>query len=112
MENTTIINVNEIVRKLHPASFLNISGKMVAILGALLKQHWTNPRLVEICATSDGMVVGRTEDDYGMNEFFGRKEDLDRNLRGMCAASRTRCKVEDRITQREEEFLLALCPQF
>jgi len=63
-----------------------LSPKMFAILGALLEEDWTNPRLVGMRITSDGWVMGQREGDVGLNEFVGTWDDFERNIRGVAEA--------------------------
>lgn len=65
--------------KLHPSRFTAMSSKMAAIVGCILGEQWTNPRLVELVQTSDGFVLGRSAGDCGHNDFIGTAADLENN---------------------------------
>ena len=67
-------------------STLDISDKMLAILGYLADTPLTRPVIAELCITSDGMVLARRDGDCGANDFIGRRSDLIRNINGCCAA--------------------------
>ena len=67
--------------KLNPRRFPNMSGKMAAIVGYLLDDAYTNPAIVEMCVTSDQMVLARLDGDVGCNQFIGSYADLFRNWR-------------------------------
>ena len=76
---------DKLFEKLSPERLL-CSGKMTAVLGCICGQQWTNPRIVELCVTSDGVVLGVREGDCGANEIVGDRSDLVRNLRGVADA--------------------------
>ena len=66
------------------------SGKFTAILAFLFDEQWTDPHIVEMCITSDGIVMVGTDDDPFMNQMIGHADELDSNLRGLastCALS-------------------------
>jgi hypothetical protein len=65
---------------------LRVSTKFHAILGCMLDQAWTTPRITALCILSDGHVLGEKEGDAGFNLFLGDESDLERNLRGVCKA--------------------------
>jgi hypothetical protein len=69
--------------KLDPRRFTAMSGKMSAILACILRtDRWeTEPAIAELIVTSDGGLLARHEGDIGANDFIGRVEDLDSNLR-------------------------------
>lgn len=70
-----------VIRKVEP---IRTSGKFRAILGYLLGQRWTEPEIVALMVTSDGMLLASHEDDGGMlNDFIGPVECLLDNLRGL-----------------------------
>ena len=50
-----------------------MSPEFAAVVGYLLQIHVTEPRLVEITATSDGWLLGRNEGDMGFNESLGTR---------------------------------------
>jgi hypothetical protein len=71
-----------VVAKLHPDK-VRTSPKFGAILGALLGQSWTTPRIVELTITGDDFLLGRLEGDVGFNEILGSAQDLLNNLLGV-----------------------------
>lgn len=77
----------QVIAKPDPAR-LQTRPKFTAILGALLGQDWTTPRLVELAVTSDDCLLGRMEHDVGCNEFLGSAEDLIGNRVGIADAVR------------------------
>ncbi len=54
-----------------------------AILGCLLGEEWTKPRLIEMVITPDGHILGRCEDQISFSVFLGASEDLLRNIHGI-----------------------------
>jgi hypothetical protein len=54
-----------------------------AILGCLLGEDWTTPRLVEMQIAPDGHMVGRCEGQVGFSTFLGASEDPIRNIHGV-----------------------------
>jgi hypothetical protein len=74
-----------LIRKLDP-SRLRVSGKFHAILGCMLGQRWTTPRITALCITSDGFVLAEEAGDVGFNHLIGDEADLRRNIRGVCRA--------------------------
>jgi hypothetical protein len=74
---------NGLIENLRPER-LRVSPKFHAILGCLLGQDWTKPKLAGLTITTDGHVLGMVDGDIGFNEYLGVWGDLDRNLRGVC----------------------------
>jgi hypothetical protein len=72
-----------LAEKLDPRRFTAMSGKMAAILACILRtDRWvTQPAIAELIVTSDGGLLARHEGDIGANDFIGRVEELDSNLR-------------------------------
>jgi len=68
-----------LTKKLHPARFPDMSGKMAAIVGCILHRQYTNPRIAELVITADGCVLGRHQGDIGYNDFIGSRSDLESN---------------------------------
>jgi hypothetical protein len=62
---------------------VRVSDHFQAILGCLLREDWTTPRLVEMVITSDGHVLGRCEGDASFRAFLGAADDLLRNIHGV-----------------------------
>ena len=57
-------------------SRLHIARHVAAIVGYLLDQEFTDPKIEEMTETSDGFVLARHEGDIGMNDFMGSFSDL------------------------------------
>lgn len=68
------------VRKLRA---VEVSSHFQAILGCLLDEDWTTPRLVEMVMTPDGHLLGRCEGEASFRAFLGAAEDLVRNIHGV-----------------------------
>lgn len=62
---------------------VEISDHFRAILGCLLGEDWTTPRLVEMSITPDGHMVGRCDGEVEARAFLGAAEDLIRNIHGV-----------------------------
>ena len=62
---------------------VEVSDHFTAILGCLLGEGWTTPRLVEMVIGPDGVLLGRCEGQPGFSAFLGAGEDLLRNVRGV-----------------------------
>ncbi len=75
-----------VVAKLHPDR-MKTSAFFTAVLGALLGQDWTEPRLVELKVTSDDHLLGRTAEEAEFGKFLGSAEDLLGNLLGIADAA-------------------------
>src|SRR5947209_14199156 len=54
-----------------------------AILGSLLGEDWTTPRLVEMVITPDGHLLGRCEGESSFKTFLGASADLLKNIHGV-----------------------------
>lgn len=59
------------------------SDHFQAILGCLLGEDWTTPRLVEMVITPDGHLLGRCEGEASFKVFLGASEELVRNIHGV-----------------------------
>jgi hypothetical protein len=70
----------ECARKLRA---VQVSDHFQAILGCLLGEDWTKPRLVEMVITPDGHLLGRCDGEYSFKVFLGASEDLLRNIHGV-----------------------------
>jgi hypothetical protein len=68
-----------LVKKLHPSGFDAMSPRMAALVGCVLGHGYTEPALVELTVTSDGILLARAEGDIGMNEFIGPSSEFRRN---------------------------------
>ena len=62
---------------------VQVSEHFQAILGCLLHEDWTTPRLVEMVITPDGHMLGRCEGEPSFKAFLSASEDLIRNLHGV-----------------------------
>jgi hypothetical protein len=62
---------------------VQISDHFKAILGCLLDEDWTTPRLVEMVITPDGHVLGRCDGQPSFSAFIGAPDDLIRNIHGV-----------------------------
>jgi hypothetical protein len=66
---------------------VQVSDHFRAILGCLLGEDWTTPRLLEMVSTPDGHLLGRCEGQLGFSIFLGASEDLLKNVRGVAAVA-------------------------
>ncbi len=62
---------------------VQVSEHFQAILGCLLGEDWTTPRLLEMVITPDGHLLGRCEGQPGFSTFLGACEDLLKNVHGV-----------------------------
>jgi hypothetical protein len=62
---------------------VQVSEHFQAILGCLLSEDWTMPRLVEMIITPDGHVLGRCEGESSFKGFLGASSDLLKNIHGV-----------------------------
>jgi hypothetical protein len=62
---------------------VKVSDHFQAILGCLLAEDWTTPRLIEMVITPDGHMLGRCEGDAAFKVFLGASEDLIKNIHGV-----------------------------
>src|SRR4051812_21197318 len=62
---------------------VQVSDHFQAILGCLLGEAWTTPRLVELVITPDSHVLGRCEAEASFKAFLGASEGLVRNIHGI-----------------------------
>lgn len=72
------------VRKLLAA---RISPHVRAVLGSLLNEPWSKPRLVEVAMTADGHLLGRSEGDLDVRVLLGTKDDLIRQIHAASQAA-------------------------
>jgi len=70
----------ECARKLRS---VQVSDHFQAILGCLLGEDWTTPRLVEMAITPDGHILGRCDGESSFKAFLGASEDLIKNIHGV-----------------------------
>ena len=62
---------------------VQVSDHFQAILGCLLGEDWTTPRLVEMVITPDGHLLGCCDGEASFQAFLGASEDLLRNIHGV-----------------------------
>ena len=62
---------------------VRVSDHFQAILGCLLGEDWTTPRLIEMVITSDGHTVGRCDGEADFKVFLGEADDLIKNIHGV-----------------------------
>ncbi len=62
---------------------VQVSDHFQAILGCLLDEDWTTPRLIEMVVTPDGHLLGRCDGESAFKAFLGASEDLLRNIHGV-----------------------------
>ena len=66
---------------------VQISDQFRAILGCLLEQDWTTPRLVQMVVSPDGHLLGRAEGQATEQVYLGTQDDLTRNIHGLAAVA-------------------------
>jgi len=66
---------------------VQVSDHFQAILGCLLGEDWTSPRLVEMVVTSDGHLLGRCDGEVEFKAFMGEVDDLIRNIQGVASVA-------------------------
>jgi hypothetical protein len=62
---------------------VKVSEHFQAILGCMLGEDWTTPRLVEMTISPDGHLLGRCEDEPSFKAFLGASQDLLKNIHGV-----------------------------
>ena len=62
---------------------VHVSDHFQAILGCLLEEDWTTPRLIEMVITPDGHLLGRCDGDETFKAFLGASKDLIKNIHGV-----------------------------
>jgi hypothetical protein len=67
----------------HKLRAVKVSDQFQAILGCLLAEDWTTPRLIEMVITPDGHMLGRCEGDATFKVFLGASDDLIKNIHGV-----------------------------
>lgn len=66
---------------------VQVSTHFQAILGCLLGEDWTTPRLLEIPILPKGHMIRRSEGQPGCSTFLGAEEDLIRNIHGVASVA-------------------------
>ncbi len=64
-------------------SQVELSDHFRAILGCLLEQEWTTPRLVQMVLSPDGHLLGRAEGQATEQVYLGSGDDLTKNIQGL-----------------------------
>ena len=82
----------------HKLRAVQVSDHFQAILGCLLGEAWTAPRLVEMVITPDGHLLGRCDDEMAFKAFLGASEDLIKNIHGGCPDCQSR-RRRDRLSR-------------
>ena len=67
----------------HKLRAVKVSDHFQAILGCLIEEDWTTPKLIEMVITPDGHMLGRCEGDAAFKVFLGASEDLIKNIHGV-----------------------------
>lgn len=62
---------------------VHVSEHFQAILGCLVGEDWTTPRLVEMVITPDGHLLGRCQGEPSFKAFLGAADDLIKNIHGV-----------------------------
>ena len=63
------------------------SGMFSAILGGLLGEDWSTPRIEELRITPDRCLLARVDGEAGFKAFLGAEADLIRNIHGLSAVA-------------------------
>ena len=64
-------------------SQVELSDHFRAILGCLLEQDWTTPRLVQMVLSPDGHLLGRADGQATEQVYLGSQDDLTKNIHGL-----------------------------
>lgn len=67
---------DSLAAKLHPTRFTAMSGKMAAIVGCILGEEFTEPRITGLMVTSDGGLLAASSEDPLFDDFLGTEEML------------------------------------
>ena len=62
---------------------VEVSDHFRSILGCLLGEDWTTPRLVEMVVTPDGHLLGRCDGAAAFQAYLGASADLVKNIHGV-----------------------------
>jgi hypothetical protein len=62
---------------------VQVSDHFQAILGCLIEEDWTTPKLIEMVITPDGHMLGRCEGETAFKVFLGASDDLIKNIHGV-----------------------------
>jgi hypothetical protein len=72
------------VRKLRS---VETSGMFTAILGSLVGEDWSTPKIEEMRITPDRCLLARVEGEMTFKAFLGAEADLIRNVHGIAEAA-------------------------
>jgi hypothetical protein len=62
---------------------VEVSGMFAAILGCLIGEDWTEPKIEDLRITFDRGLLAQVKGDVGFNLFIGAEADLIRNIHGV-----------------------------
>lgn len=62
---------------------IETSAQFRALLGCLLNEDWTTPRIEELCISPDRCILARPEGEVTFKAFIGAEQDLIRNIHGI-----------------------------
>ena len=88
MKSKSDPTLEDLRRKLHPARFPNMSGRMAAIVGNILGGVWASPAIRRLHVTSDGFVLAENVGEVGANHFIGALSELGSNWTRLLDAAR------------------------
>ncbi len=71
---------HDCARKVHA---VETGGMFTAILGSLLGEDWSTPRIGELRITPDRCLLARVEGESTFKAFLGAEADLIRNVHGI-----------------------------
>lgn len=85
MTNDLLIREPDQIRQDCARTFraVQVSDPFQAILGCLLCEAWTTPRLVELVITPDGHLLGRCDGEAAFKAFLGASEEFIKNIHGV-----------------------------
>jgi len=76
-----------LTQKLHPTRLSGMTSKMVAIVGFVLGETFTQPAIAAIFVTSDGFALAQNVGEVGFNSFIGCESGLRRNWQNLLVAA-------------------------
>jgi hypothetical protein len=74
----------ECARKLRP---VETGGILTAVLGYLLREDWSTPRIEELQISPDRCLLARLEGEATFKAFLGAESDLIRNVHGIAGVA-------------------------
>jgi len=66
---------------------VEVSGMFSAILGCLLGEDWSKPRIEELRITPDRCLLARVDGESAFKAFLGAEADLIRNIHGVASVA-------------------------